>query len=654
MPLGVILLLALHAWLGLSASLEKSPTADEVAHLLAGQVYWEHGDYRLQPENGNLTQRWEGLPAALAGRTLPPAESEAWRNSDVWTLGDLYFHRLGNPLESMLFQARAMNLVWSLATGLLVFLWARRLHGLLGAFVSLFFFALSPAFLAHGPLASSDMCMTFFFLACTGAFWKVLRHPGRLLLAGSALLFGLACVAKFSAVLLIPIFLLLGAASLVSRKKDTLARRFRQLALVLGIHALAAWGLIWLFYGFKHGAPGQDMPAFASYYRSWDMIRDMLGGRGEFLWSLSKARILPDPFVFGFAHVVALAETRAAFLNGHYSLTGWLGFFPFAFVVKSTLALLFGLCLFCLGALRWLARRLHRGSDLGHFLRRASPWLPLVVLFLVYWAASLSSHLNIGHRHLLPIYPPLFIALGALGAWSRERPRLFLPLLVLLLALQAYESFSIRPHYLAFFNRFSGGPALAYRHLVDSSLDWGQDLPGLAKRLEELKTRELELPVYLSYFGTANPAHYGIQAASLPWIPRSRDPELWLPLKGGLYCVSATMLQQVYSRHQATWTLELEKEYQDLRALEPGFYAFAKANSSPQTNSPDSARWLMAWDRFNELRFARLCHVLRARQPNESIGYSILLYRLSDEEVNAACHGPWSQWQALLEKNYTP
>src|SRR5439155_13724202 len=121
---------------------------------------------------------------------------------------------------------------------------------------------------------------------------------------------------------------------------------------------------------------------------------------------------------------------------------------------------------------------------------------PLLVLLGVYWAAALVSHLNIGHRHLLPIYPPLFILAG--GAL----PRLRVPLAALAVA----EGLLAWPHYLAYFNPIAGGARNGYRHLVDSSLDWGQDLPGLQRHH----------PAYLAYFGTGSPRYYGIVASLLP------------------------------------------------------------------------------------------------------------------------------------------
>src|SRR5438132_890810 len=88
------------------------------------------------------------------------------------------------PSTGFLFTLGLLIAIFSAATGLLIFLWSRALFGWRGGFVSLLLFAFCPAFLAHGALATSDVMMTFFFLAGVGAWWRHLQQPG----AGPALL----------------------------------------------------------------------------------------------------------------------------------------------------------------------------------------------------------------------------------------------------------------------------------------------------------------------------------------------------------------------------------------------------------------------------------------------------------------------------------
>ncbi|MBI3884414.1 MAG: glycosyltransferase family 39 protein, partial [Opitutae bacterium] len=203
--LGFAVLLALgHALLSLRAMRDKSTTSDELAHVTGGYTFDALDDYRLQPENGILPQRLHALPSVLAGVRYPAPAGRDWRESGVWQVGHQFFYELGNDSGWMLFTARAVNSLFGAATVLLVFGWARRLFGDAGAVVAGLFAAFSPTMLAHSALATSDMAMTFFFLASVGAYWRHLQTGGARSWALSAVVFGLACVAKYSAVLLLP------------------------------------------------------------------------------------------------------------------------------------------------------------------------------------------------------------------------------------------------------------------------------------------------------------------------------------------------------------------------------------------------------------------------------------------------------------------
>jgi hypothetical protein len=163
---------------------------------------------------------------------------------------------------------------------------------------------------------------------------------------------------------------------------------------------------------------------------------------------------------------------------------------------------------------------------------------------VLYAAASLTRGINIGHRHLLPLYPFLFVAAGrvaawAASAWPRRGPALVVGALA---AWHLGAALWIHPHYLSYFNELSGGPARAYRILVDSSLDWGQDLKGLRPYMEAHGIPRVKL----SYFGTADPAYYGIANDQLPsYLPLPREVvRSFAP--GDVLAVSATNLQGVY------------------------------------------------------------------------------------------------------------
>ncbi len=655
-PLAVAALLALHAALALWAVAGKSTTADELIHVTGGYAYWHLDDYRLHPENGILPQRWAALPAVFMAPPFPELKGNPyWKTSEVQAVGHQFFYETGHDHFPLLLAGRAMIVLFNVATGLLIFGWSRRLFGLPGAFVSLGLFVFSPNFLAHGALATSDACMTFFFLASVGAWWRHL-HDGR----GrwwwlSALVFGLACVAKYSAPLLLPMMVLMAIAragtaaplTLLGRTFATRGGKFGAAALSALGHGLVAMAVIWLFYGFRYSAFNPALPPADHFIRPWEVLDLHLGLPGQVLRAFAAVHALPEAFLYGFAYVLETAQVRSAFLNGDYSTSGWPSFFPWAFTLKTTLPVLTATALVAgLAARRWVrAPALVRGD-----LYRIAP---LAALFTVYWAFSLTSHLNIGHRHILPTYPVLFVGAGALGTWLVSRRPLLVAAAAVLLGGQVFEAARIAPHYLAYFNALGGGPANGHRHLVDSSLDWGQDLPGLKTWLDQHADGA---PVFLSYFGTGEPDYYDIRAQRLPFVNAFKLPQPYVRLEAGVYAISATMLEHVYSPIRGPWTLALEKEFQELRAIEPLFAAYV---GDPQRRAElnrdaTEAQWRRTWTRHDLLRFARLCHVLRARTPDAQVGYSIFLYRLSAADVAAATAGSFSDWQALIERTARP
>jgi len=648
-----VLLALLHAVLGVTATVGTTVTHDEIAHLAAGRVYNTLGDFRMQPENGNLPQRWAALSMALLQPRLPPlAGNDAWHRGDIWVFGHQFFYELGNDTDLMIFAGRAMISLFSAGTGLLIFFWSRRLFGTRGAFLSLGLFVFCPNFLAHGMLATSDVTMVFFLLAAVSAWWRWLEAPSwpRALL--SAAVFALACVAKFSAVLLLPMFAVLALLRLFETAPAG-ATRGRFSAWVAGAaigHVACAWVTIWMFYGFRYSAFAPALPGpLQDFYRPWEWMLMDSGLTGSLVTFARQLRLLPEAFLYGFLFVVQYSHQRAAFLNGDYSIYGWTSFFPFAFLAKTTLPLLL---LLATGLTVWLQRLADAGAAWRERLRaQLRPAAPLLVLFVIYWIVSLTSHLNIGHRHILPTYPVLFILLGGFGAWLDVKRPTALILVAALGAWHAGESLWIRPHYVAYFNELAGGPANGWRHLADSSLDWGQDLPALGRWLRAHNSGPARAPVYLAYFGTGDPLYEGITATRLPSLPYLPPRAPWYRLGPGIYCVSATMLQVVYSPVRGPWTTEQETEYQRFHSVEDAFLAYQAdpAQRRELERKANAAQWLASWEKYDDLRFARLCHYLRARRPDAVIDYTIFVFRLSAEEI-AAATGPLNDWSVAIER----
>ena len=628
-PLLASALLCLYWWMATSVSDTQCTTGDEIAHLTAGYSYWKTNDYRLQPENGNLPQRWAALPLLGRGLTFPTLDQNAWRISDVWDLGFQWFYSCNNDLASMLRDGRRMIALFGVATGFLVFLWARRLHGDKGALLAVLLFSFCPTMLANGALITSDMTATCMFLAAVTAFWAMAHRltPGRTLVFGIVL--GLLCVAKFSAPLIAPMCAILWAVRVYGR--DTLEAAWpfgtsitgrARIALSLAAATLAACAIalcvIWASYGFKYPMFRQFEPNRVRSLVGWDVLEDQGGPMVTGLRFVRSHELLPESYIYGFAHTFRFSRYRKSYLNGEYRSTGWVGFFPYTTLVKTPAAL-FGLL-----ALAGFFTAAHR-RDARERWKRWYEWSPLLSLFAVYWAFSLTSGLNIGHRHIMPTYPVLFVMAAGAAAWIGTSPRWAAACVAGLAAWFAGESLWIRPHYIAYFNELVG-PTNAWQHVVDSSLDWGQDLPSVKTWLD---AHPQDGPVFVSYFGSGDLDYYGIHGTRIGYAnfdlrPR-KAPHV---LGGGLWIISVTQFQQVYTEARGPWDPVKESSYR--RQLE---HVYALENSGGKLTYQEAVR-------FEEYQFARLCHYLRTRKPVAEVSYTFLIFRLTDAEVLHALYGP--------------
>jgi len=422
---------------------------------------------------------------------------------------------------------------------------------------------------------------------------------------------------------------------------------------------------LWAAYGFRYEAmvdaqAGRDrfysLGAVPEGKTVWEYQLRKLDHYKPVIGWLREHRVFPEAYIYSAAFSAQTARGRNSFLNGHISIHGHRWFFPYTFLAKTPLPL-FGL-LAVSGSAAFFARRQsdspapkksppapNEPHPAMSFLYRTSP---LWVFFGVYWAASLQSHLNIGHRHVMPTYPVLFVLCGASACYLRARSnalRLVVPVLVLLFAAC---SVYIYPHYLTYFNSIAGGPDKGYRHLVDSSLDWGQDLPGLRKYLDARRAEGFAGDVYVSYFGSGSTlalSHFGVEARTLR-LKLSDDATGQYAYTPGLYAISATNLHQIYStvgRNTPlhTWTDKLDDLYDEHRAAVQPFLASpdTKGARAPFANK----RFQKVFNRFERLRLARLCAYLRHREPDHVVNHTILVFDLDQDELHKALIEPISE-----------
>jgi len=652
--------LALYWLMAVSVSPRMGVTADEVVHVTGGYAYWKFNDYRMHPENGTLPMRLAGLPWVLADARHPSLEDPTWLDSKVNLWGAKLFFESGNNVERLLWYSRMMVALSGAGVVWLTWLWARRLFGPAAGWIALGLGVFSPTMLAHGGLATSDMTMTACVLGALSAVWRLLHRAtwGRLALA--AALCGLAFLSKMSGVIIVPLIGALLLLRWLRRAPLVLAfgssvrwlRKRGQIAVATFALMLAAAAgslvVLWAGYGFRYEGFNRAVSAGNDYYFSWDVLLEetplpwseqgtlfkfvppirpprptnltrLVGGLRDY-------RLLPEAYLWGFAHTYKFSHYRPGFFMGEYRGTGWKHFFPTAFVLKTTLP---ALALILTGALTlgWMLR--HPTGAL-----RVKPWLyrcaPLLVFFTVYWAMAINMTLNIGHRHILPTYPVFFVFASATALWLAGGTRRIAAFAVTaMLALHALDSAQARPFYLSYFQPLVRQAALGAHYFVDSSLDWGQGLPDLAAWLERKKRAGDASPVHLTYFGADSPRARGFDVVRFG-DELSDSGQRYFPaqVRGGWYVISATYYRRVYMPTRGAWRPELEEHYIKLldRMRQEG------------SRLPPEQLTTLAQD-IELLQFARLCHFLRKHEPLEVIGGSLLVFRLSDAEVAAALYG---------------
>ncbi len=525
----------------ISSFLQKSPTVDEPIHLFAGYSYLKWGDFRANPEHPPFAKIWAALPLLAFDIKDPVPSSPHWDlileaihpipTRDISQ--DMLFAE--NDGELLFFYAKLQMIALGILLGIFVYLWSKELFGLEAAIAALFIFALDPNMLAHSQIVHTDMPFATFFFISTYFFWRVLRQLtwSNLILTG--VFFALAAITKYSAVTILPLWALLGLVKISSSEpqvsasttpRDAASRRDRAtlLAGVLASAAITAYFFIWAVYGFRYEAVAGGSPPL---HLDW-----VAPGENTLLRRLTDfitgARLFPEAWIYGQLYVFKYLQ-RKAFLLGQVSADGFWSYFPVVFAVKTPLPTLI-LLLVSVGML--VRGRIDRKQ--GFFL---------LVPAIAYFSFAVWTRMNIGVRHILPIYPFLFVLIGWVAAelW-RSGSRLKRGGLIFLAVWSLWSCITTYPHYLAFFNELVGGPKNGYKVLLDSNLDWGQDLKGLKHWMDANGVKKIQF----LYFGAVDPEYYGIDVTYLPgsWVGYD-PPATQTPEAPKYVAISATLLQGI-------------------------------------------------------------------------------------------------------------
>lgn len=507
-------LLLLMAGLGLGSMLGNSATSDEVAHIPAGYATVYLHDYRLNPEHPPLMKDLAALPLQFMHLAFP-TDLPTWtmQGNGQWDVGRYFLYYLGNNADMILFAARMPILLVALLFGVFLYEVCRRHWGTGVGLLTLFFYCLSPNILAHATLVTTDLGLSAFAFVAIVAFARFVRMPTRWNLVWLSLALAGVELVKFSAFILYPLLGLI-AAGLVWAM-DRPKRMLERLRVLVGGFVAASalsWVWMWLFYMPQVWLMPEDVQN--------RLIQSQLPyGLGhsvaQVLISFNHGPVLKPiaQYLLGLAMVFGrVVGGGVTYFNGQASTQIYRLYFPELVLLKTQVALLIMLAV-VMGYGIWRVvtgdqRRLGRFAS--HVRTHVLEWT-LGIFGIVYFSIAVAGNLELGIRHILPVYIPLFV-LVAIGVVKTLRllakQGQLLPASIGFVVLAVWYGAStilVYPSYLAYFNEIAGGPAHADRYFSDSSVDWGQDL----KRLKSYVVDHPEIKhIAVDYFGGGDVAYY--------------------------------------------------------------------------------------------------------------------------------------------------
>ncbi len=516
---------------------DDTATNDETVFLGAGYSYWQGHRYYLNVEHPPLMQLWSALPLQLM-HVNPPAHLQGYfderffPNSAVtWVydpqphtpgpppregyyhypaieagmFGRLLVYDPGNDSDRLLFWGRFMQALVTLATGLLVFLWARSLSNVGGGLLAMAAWCFNPLALAYGHLIITDPGIALMLPLAVWMFSRFLEKPRPQTASLAGVAFAAALLTKYTAVILAPIFVVLAVIAWWRHGRFASRQSARSVFGNVCLFLVVTWGIVLLLY-VPHWSPPPPIAVedaqrllVPDWFRAFRLVlipRDFFKG-----------------FTIMFMHVFA---GHQGYLLGQWSETGWWYYYPVAILVKTPVALL----LLLVSVIALAIERIRTCS-----FAEATP----LIAAAIYFGCAIANKADIGIRHILPVYPLLAVVIGS--EFTRLKPRYQL-LGWVLAAWLAVTAFRAHSDYIAYFNEAVGGPANGQNYLVDSNFDWGQSGKLLKKWMEKNHLTH----IYLDYFGT------GMAIEHLR-IPNERvKPEELHSLSDSYLVVSATHL----------------------------------------------------------------------------------------------------------------
>ena len=511
---------------------------DDSMHMPAGYSYLLTHDYRLNQEHPPLIKLLSGL-GLWELHLYFPFESPGWQQAatpgdpedGMVRIEEAFFESNAKQFERIAFYGRLPVLVIPLLLLLAAWWFTRQLFGPVPALISVFLLATEPNIAGNAIVVQNDVAAALallLFVIAVKKFVTDARVIGALALGGAL---GLGLVTKYSLVVLVPVSCVIVIACVMWR---LIRKRSSVGAVVLSsfVVFVTAYLILIACYAFHiDRIDANESSEIASWFYLSGQTAEAF--KRLLIWL---PPLLPRYFVSGIDMVVQDSrDGRPAFLLGQISDTGWWYYFPVAFALKTTIPFL----LASIGGFVWAVYQVLR--------RKCYAILYVMLPGVFYLALTMTSHLNIGVRHLLPMFP--FAAIAGAGFISAviecglKRSRgLGLAVAAVALVPCLVIAVSAFPNYLTYFSPLAGGAARGWQMLSDSNVETGQEVKPLARYLKD----HGENRVTGIMVGGEFLKFYGIQADDFPgWYDDEDSEDAAEPIKTEYIAIGAWYLSEI-------------------------------------------------------------------------------------------------------------
>lgn len=541
--LAVVGALALHALILWDCAGQKFASIDESGHVPAGIAHWLGGDFSQYRVNPPLPRMIATLPVLLADPDVDgiyPADAPGARPE--WVSAREFAGRNADRYQELLRLARLAGIGWSVLGGWLVYHWAGALYRTSAAgLLALVLWCFGPNVLAHAQMATPDVPAAVAALTATYVFWRYLRQPTWLGAAFAGALLGVAQLTKMTLLVLYAVWPALAVVHWLARQDAALRSAGRR---ALAGQALLIVALSLLVLNAGYGFQGTCRPLGEHRFVSELFSGRNRGEQGDWepanrfagTWLASVPVPVPGPYLLGMDTQRCDFESKLpSYLRGEWRHGGWWYYYLYGLGVKVPLS-------FWALALAALALTVARHPASAPWEDEVTLWLPaLTVLTFVSSQTGFNHHL----RYVLPLVPFVVVSTAKLGYfWRTGYWKAGAPVLALLVW-GAVSSLSVHSHYLAYFNEVAGGPDNGHDHLLDSNIDWGQDLIYLKAWLDEHPEAR---PLGLAFYHILDPTpvvgpHFYVPPPGPPGRrPGDTDP-MTLGPKPGYYALDVNFVR---------------------------------------------------------------------------------------------------------------